>query len=455
MNSLRRKNSILLVEDDRNAREGIARFLRGKYDITVAEDGVRGLNILKKNGFDLVVTDIKMPGVDGMEILAATKQLKPSPPCVLITAYGTIEAAVKAIKDGAYDFVSKPINLDQLELILERAFESINLREENELLRQKLEERNFGFEKIIGKSGRMADVMELVRQVAPAKSTVLITGESGTGKELIAQAVHMLSGRKGQFVPVHCAALSSNLLESELFGHEKGAFTGAAEQRKGRFESADNGTIFLDEIGEIDLTVQVKLLRVLESRSFERVGGSVSLQTSARVITATNRDLEAMVARGEFREDLFFRLNVINIELPSLRERPEDIPLLIKYYLEHFAVENGKKISGLDDAALDILMSYDWPGNVRELRNCLERMVVLSRGDILQASGIPKQIRDKVCPAPEGGLTALDTLNIEKNERRLIVQALDDTEGNRTLAAEKLGISRRTLHRKLIEYGIS
>ena len=446
------KKTILLVEDDRNTREGINRLLRHKYDITIAEDGVRGINILERNNFDIVITDIKMPGADGMKVLEKTLEKNPSPACILITAYGSIETAVDAIKSGAYDFISKPINLERLEQVIERAFESKKLKEENITLRKRLDEK-YGLENIIGKSRKILEVFDLVKQIAPAKSTVLITGESGTGKELIAHAIHRLSERKGSFVPVHCAALPAALLESELFGHEKGAFTGAHERREGRFETAAGGSIFLDEIGEIDKSVQVKLLRVIETKTFERIGGSLPINSNVRIIAATNRNLQEMVDKGEFREDLFYRLNVLAVELPPLRERREDLSLLVKSFIDYFSKENGKEVEGVSDDALKVLYSYNWPGNIRELRNCIERMVVLCRQPILQVADIPISIRDKISPGSMQNFVQSGNLNIEENEKRLILQALKETSGNRTLAAEKLGISRRTLHRKLKEDG--
>ena len=447
------KKSILLVEDDRNTRNGIAKLLRYKYDITTAEDGLRGINILKKNNFDLVVTDIQMPGADGMDILKETLKKEPKPPCILITAYGSIETAVEAIKAGAYDFISKPVNVDRMEQVFARALESKDLKEENLRLKKRLNDK-YGLENIIGKSSKMRDVFDMVKQVSTAKSTILITGESGTGKELIAQAIHVLSGRKGAFVPVHCAALPANLLESELFGHEKGAFTGASEKRAGRFELANRGTIFLDEIGEIDKTIQVKLLRILETKTFERVGGVQSITTDTRIVTATNRNLPEMVKNGEFREDLFYRLDVLNIELPPLRDRIEDIPLLVNSFIDFFASENNKTVRGVSDEVLNVFSSYNWPGNIRELRNCIERMVVLCREEILQIGNIPYNIREKISPDLVEKNISYKTLNIESNEKKLIIHALDETDGNRTAAAEKLGISRRTLHRKLNEYGL-
>ena len=453
MKSIKNKKSILLVEDDRNTRDGIAKLLRSKYDITVAEDGIRGINILKKNNFDLVVTDIQMPGAGGMDILKATLKKEPNPPCILITAYGSIETAVDAIKAGAYDFISKPINVDRMEQVFERALESEGLREENRRLKERLDEK-YGLESIIGKSLPMHNVFDMVKQVAPAKSTILITGESGTGKELIAQAIHTLSGRRGAFIPVHCAALPANLLESELFGHEKGAFTGASEKRIGRFEMADRGTIFLDEIGEIDQSVQVKLLRILEAKTFERVGGSSPVVTDTRIVTATNRNLQKMVKDGDFREDLFYRLNVLNIELPPLRDRKEDIPLLVKSFISQSSSENNKSIEGISDEVLNIFNSYNWPGNIRELKNCIERMVVLCRGNILEVANLPYNIKEEFSPDLVAASSSSEVLNIESNEKRLILRALDETDGNRTAAALKLGISRRTLHRKLNEYEI-
>ena len=448
------RKTILLIEDDRNTRNGVAKLLRHKYEIVVAEDGARGINVLQRNSFDLVLTDIQMPGVNGMDILAECLKKSPAVPCVLITAYGSIEAAVDAIKAGAYDFISKPIDVSKLELIIERALESKELKEENTRLKKQLYEK-YGVENIIGSSPKIREVLETVKQVAPAKATVLILGESGTGKELIAKAIHNLSGRKGAFIPVHCAALQSTLLESELFGHERGAFTGASEQRKGRFELADGGTIFLDEIGEINQMVQVKLLRILETKTFERVGGVVPIQTDARIVAATNKDLNALVKEGKFREDLFFRLNVLSVELPPLRERKEDIPLLVKNFIDFYSRENSKKIEGISEYALSVILKYGWPGNIRELRNCIERMVVLCREKILQTTNIPQNIIENVMPGTSLGKTlSTGTLNIENNEKTLIIQALDQTNGNRTLAAEKLGISRRTLHRKLNEYGL-
>jgi DNA-binding NtrC family response regulator len=447
------KYKILIVDDERNTRSVLERFLRGRFDITLAEDGSRALNILKKNNFDLLLTDLRMPGADGFEVLQAALKKDPQPTCIVFTAYGSIENAVEAMKKGAFDFVTKPINFDRLELLFDRALESRALKEENKELKKRLD-KNFGAESIIGNSSAMQNVMDTVRQVAPTRSTVLITGESGTGKEVIAQTIHQLSGRSGKFLPVHCAALPANLLESELFGHEKGAFTGAVEQKKGRFELADEGTLFLDEIGEVDLQIQVKLLRVLEARCFERVGGIETVHTDARVVTATNRDLVAMVRENTFREDLFYRLDVVSIHLPPLRERQEDIPLFVKHFIDEFSRENAREIDGISEDAVSALCAYDWPGNIRELRNCIERMVVLSRAKGLQLENVPVHIREKTSPGISSKIFAASTLDLDKNEKGLILKALEECNGNRTNAAEKLGISRRTLHRKLHTYNI-
>jgi DNA-binding NtrC family response regulator len=443
---------LLIVDDERNTRDALARYFRNRFDITLAEDGVTGINLLKRNNYELVLTDLRMPGADGMSVLEAALNKNPAPGCIVFTAYGSIENAVAAVKAGAFDFVTKPVNLDKLEIVIERALESRQLKQENKQLKKKLG-GDVDLSGIVAKSVAMREVMDTVKQIAPGRSTILLTGESGTGKEVIARAIHKLSERDGQFIPVHCAALPSNLLESELFGHEKGSFTGAIEQKKGRFELADGGTLFLDEIGEIEPQVQVKLLRVLETRTFERVGGVESIMTGARLISATNRDLKAMVDEGEFREDLFYRLDVVNIKLPPLRERIEDIPLLVKQFIDDSARENGKNIESISEEALDVLCSYQWPGNIRELRNCIERMVVLSRSSVLEVDNVPMNIRsgnpNETVPAFKSS-----SLDIDKNEKILIMKALEECGGNRTKAADKLGISRRTLHRRLKDYNL-
>ncbi len=443
-----RKYSILIADDERSSRDGLARLLRLNYEVTVAEDGARAINMIRKNNYDIVVTDLKMPGADGMDVLREALLRKPQPVCIIMTAYGSIPSAIEATREGAFDFIQKPLNLDQLELIVQRAVEKKQLTEENQELKRKLS-RSYGLDDIIGKSSSMHEVFETVRQVAPARTTVMIAGESGTGKEMIAHSIHGLSGRKGAFVAVHCAALPPTLLESELFGHEKGAFTGAVEQKKGRFELADGGTLFLDEIGEIDPSIQVKLLRALETRTFERVGGTVPVVTDTRVITATNKDIRSMVDGGKFREDLYFRLFVVSINLPPLRDRQEDIPLLVKHFLDEFSRENGKDVMSISEDALALLCRYRWPGNIRELRNCVERMVVLSRTKVLDMHNIPVHVRESISPDLAKPVLPANSLNIGKAEKLLIQKALDECGGNITKAAGKLGISRRTLHRKL------
>lgn len=447
------RRSILIIDDERGTREAMGKILRLDYDITLAEDGEKGINLLNRNHYDLILSDIRMePGPSGLDVLAASLKLTPPPPCILFTAYGSIETAVEAVKQGAFDFVTKPVNFDRLEIIIRRALESVSLKEENTELKRKLGS-SFGVKGMIGNSAKMKNIIETIEQVAPTRTTVLITGESGTGKELVAQAIHQCSGRTGKFVPVHCSALPDNLIESELFGHERGAFTGAVEMRKGRFELAEGGTIFLDEIGEIPLHIQVKLLRVLESRSFERIGGSETIVTDARVVAATNRDLKKMVEEGTFREDLFYRLDVVSLEIPPLRERKEDIPLLVKHYLDVFNKENGKDI-GITETAMASLCAYAWPGNIRELRNCVERMVVLCRGKMIELENVPVDIREGVTPGIAKTVLSQPSCDLECNEKMLIERALNECGGNRTKAAEKLGISRRTLHRKLHTYNL-
>ncbi|MCC5850417.1 MAG: sigma-54-dependent Fis family transcriptional regulator [Verrucomicrobia bacterium] len=448
-----KKPAILIVDDERNTREGLARALRRHYEIHLAESGMAALNVLDAHPVDAVLTDLRMPGMDGLTLVRRVLARDPQPVCILLTAYGNVETAVEAMKNGAYDFLTKPVNLDRLEVVLKRALESRTLVATNRSLRQQLDEK-YGMEQIIGESGPMQAVFDTIRQVAPSRATVLIQGESGTGKELVAHALHNLSPRKkNPFVAVHCAALSDNLLESELFGHERGAFTGATEARKGRFELADGGSLFLDEIGEIQASTQVKLLRVMEERSFERVGGVETLDVDVRLIAATNRDLRVMVEEEKFREDLYFRLNVVQITLPPLRERRDDIPLLLNSFLHQFREENGRTLEGFTPDALEALNQYRWPGNIRELRNLVERMVVLSRGDKITLRDVPREVREggdgKKTSGPLAG-----AVSMEQAEKRMIEQALNDNDGNRTLAAKQLGISRRTLHRKLNEFGL-
>ncbi len=451
MNNHKKKPRLLIADDERNTRDALARYYQPRFELDLAEDGLAAIKLLNKNNYDLLLTDLRMPGADGMRVLEEALSLTPPPCCVVLTAYGSIETAVTAVKAGAFDFVTKPVNLDKLEIVIEHALESRELKAENRELKKRLS--GIDCDNMTAKSAAMRDIMDIIKQVAPTRSTVLLTGESGSGKEVVARAIHQLSGRTGQFIPIHCAALPPNLLESELFGHEKGAFTGAIEQKKGRFELADGGTLFLDEIGEIAPQIQVKLLRVLETRTFERVGGVESIQSDARLISATNRDLKEMVEHHEFREDLFYRLDVVNIVMPPLRERQEDIPVLVKSFIDEFARENGKDIHGISDEALDTLCAYRWPGNIRELKNCIERMVIFCRGTTLELNNVPMNIRtgESSDTTPAFHSSSLD---IEKNRKILILKAIEDCDGNRSRAADKLGISRRTLHRRLKEYNI-
>ena len=446
------KPRILLVDDERSTLEAMSRFLRRRFDVTAADDGAVAGKLIAENDYDLVLTDLRMPGKDGMSVLDASLKKNPQPLCIILSAYGTVESAVNAVKRGAFDFVMKPVNLEQLGLIIDRALATRQLQSENRELKEKLslDQKNPA---IIAQSAEMRRTLELVKQVAPSRATVLLTGESGTGKEVLARALHDWSGRSGKFVAVHCAALPANLLESELFGHEKGAFTGANESRKGRFELAAGGTLFLDEIGEIDAATQVKLLRVLENRTFERIGGTETLTSDARIVAATNRDLAKMVSEGTFREDLYYRLNVVTVHLAGLRERKEDIPLLIKHFMDMVCRDNGRDLLKISPEAMKALERYDYPGNIRELRNSIERMVVLARGDTLELADVPEHILNFTPTAPEKAVISEPAkLNLDGNERKLIEQALKSANGNRTHAAEILGISRRTLHRRLNEY---
>ncbi len=450
---------ILIVDDDRNTREGLRRALESGYAVRMAESAEKALAILDEATVDIVVSDIRMSGMDGLTLLQRGTARSHPPIFVMLTAYGNVETAVEAMKRGAYDFLMKPVNLDHLDMLLKRALRSRDVECENRSLREQLDSQ-FGLENIVGQSTAMRDVFEIVGQAAPTQATVLLQGESGTGKELVAHAIHRLSPRsKGPFIAVHCAALSPTLLESELFGHEKGAFTGAAERRRGRFEMADGGTLFLDEISEVDPAIQVKLLRVLEERKFERVGGHETLDVDIRLIAATNADLKKRVEEGKFRNDLFFRLDVVTVTLPPLRDRLEDVPLLCGHFLREFNEKNGKQIEDITPEAMAILSGYAWPGNVRELRNAIERMVVLGRGPRLTVRDLPAAIRGAVHAEGqkgqwrgESGRSAAPE-SMSEAERLMIYAALKKNSGNRTKAAQQLGISRRTLQRKLKEYG--
>jgi len=443
------KPTLLIVDDEKTTREGLRAALEGRYDVYLAEDAQAAMNLLESENFDVLLTDFRLPNEDGLKLIARAKSLPKPPICILMTAYGSEELAVDAMKRGADDYIAKGrLQIDELEMRIARALRQQNLETENVSLRQQLDSK-FGLENIIGKSPAMEEIFEVVQQVAPTRATVLIGGESGTGKELIAKALHQLSPRAKQpFVTVHCAALAPTLLESELFGHEKGAFTGAHERRIGRFEQAQGGTLFLDEIGEIDATIQVKLLRFLGERTFERVGSNQTLTADVRLVAATNKTLEELVKAGKFREDLFFRLRVVEIELPPLRERTGDIPLLAQSFLREFAKENGKAVNEFTADALECLMHCSWPGNVRELRTAIEHAVVLSRGERITVRDLPPSARGGGL-AGDAKLLPVRALTVKDAEKQLIVRALEETDGNRTLAAKKIGMSRRTFHRKL------
>jgi two-component system response regulator AtoC len=453
------QSTILIVDDEKHTRDGLRRLLENEYDVYVAADTTGAIDVLEREQIDVLITDLRLGGEDGMQLIERALK-RPHPPiCIMMTAYGSVDTAVEAMKRGAYDFVTKPLNLDKVEILIARALGTRRTEQENRALKQQVDER-FGLENIIGRSLALHEVLDTIRQVAPSSANVLIEGESGTGKELAAHAIHNLSRRsKAKFVTVHCAALSPTLLESELFGHERGAFTGAHERRIGRFEQANGGTIFLDEIGEIDPSTQVKLLRVIsEERAFERVGGNQTLKADVRLIAATNKNLERLVAEGKFRDDLYFRLNVVHITMPPLRERKEDIPLLVNNFLRHFSKQNEKPLLELTPDAMNTLLTYNWPGNVRELRTAIEHGVVMATGPKITLRDLPINLRQAAGASLPGGITPAkafgeksSALDLHETERRLIMQALATTNGNITAAAKKLGISRRTLHRKINE----
>ncbi len=449
--------TLLIVDDEKTTREGLRAALEDRYDVYLAEDAKAAMDLLEKDHFDVLLTDFRLPTEDGMKLIARAKSLSKPPICILMTAYGSEELAVDAMKRGADDYIPKGrLQIDELEMRIANALRRQNLEVENVALHQQLDAK-FGLESLTGESSAMKEVFEVVQQVAPTRATVLLLGETGTGKEMLAKVIHQLSPRARQpMVTVHSAALAPTLLESELFGHEKGAFTGAYERRIGRFEQAQGGTLFLDEIGEIDASIQVKLLRFLGERTFERVGSNKTLTADVRLLAATNKDLEERVKAGAFREDLFFRLRVVELRLPPLRERLEDIPLLARTFLREFSEENAKPVTGLTADAADLLLRYPWPGNVRELRTAIEHGVVLCRGDKISARDLPASVREAVVRAPEEKdakrLLARNSLNLKEAERELIIRALKATGGSRTLAAQKLGMSRRNFHRKLHQH---
>lgn len=450
-------HTILVIEDDAPQLRALTGFLkRQHFRILWSTSGVGGIRTAREQSIDLVLTDYRMPDKNGLDVLREIKKINPEIAVILMTAYGNVEMAVQSMKEGAFDYLTKPIDLDELEIIIRKALERKQLVSENKELRRQLRDR-YRFDEITSGSAEMEEVINAAGRAAGSKATVLIRGESGTGKELIARAIHYTSPRKdGPFVPVNCAALSENLLESELFGHERGAFTGADKQRKGRLEQADGGTLFIDEVGEIPVSAQVRLLRVLQEREFERVGGNETVQVDVRVIAATNRDLEKMMEGGEFREDLFYRLHVISVRIPPLRDRRGDIPPLVSHFTSRYASENGKEIQGVSKETMDILMKYDYPGNVRELENAIERAVVMTRGTLIVTEDLPIHIRIAQSEAnspykvEDGSLSEI----IGNLERHLIADALAKARGNQSKAAEALGISERNLRYKLKKYGM-
>jgi two-component system, NtrC family, response regulator AtoC len=447
--------TILIVDDEKHTREGLRQSLEEEFDVYTASNIEEALNVLDADRVDLVLTDLRIGGEDGMALIEKVLQRARPPICILMTAYGSIATAVEAMRKGAYDFVTKPINLDELGMKIRRAINGQRLEQENQQLKQQVDQR-FGLENLIGESPAMHRILDTIRQVAPTRATVLILGESGTGKELIARAIHNLSNRnKTRFVAFNCSAFSPQLVESELFGHEKGAFTGASERRIGRIEQAADGTLFLDEIGEIDGNVQVKLLRALDPGVFERVGGNQTIKTDIRLIAATNRDLARLVSEKKFREDLYYRLNVVQIRVPPLRERKEDIPLLANAFLKEISQRDNKTFRPLSPEAMEALLQYDWPGNIRELKGAIDSGVTLAIGHQVALQDLPLTISEARFSGSAGLDEKAGQMNLHNNEMRLILRALEETRGNRTEAAKKLGISRRTLHRRLKELNLT
>ena len=449
------KLSILVVEDGRSQREILRDFLRDDgYDVIEAENGDRAIEAVKSAYFDLLLLDYKMPGMDGMQVLEEVKRINPEIDVIMMTAYGTVDTAVKAMKAGAADYITKPIELEELHILIDRIAEQRTLRKENETLREELRGKGVTTNQIIFQSAAMSEVVNLSGRVASSSATVLIQGESGTGKELLARLIHNLSTRSERpMIVVNCAALSENLLESELFGHEKGAFTGASRRRIGRFEEANGGTLFLDEIGELSPAVQVKLLRFLQEREFQRVGGNRNIRSDVRIISATNRNLQGNIKHGTFREDLYYRLNVVRIAVPPVRERKEDLSPLIDHFLGRFAIANGKEIQGISPEARDLLLKYDYPGNVRELENIIERAVVITRGSVVTSRDLP--FSGSAIQPNTSKVKTWRSLqeSVEDLERKMIRKALDETANHQTKAADMLGVSERTLRYKLKKYG--
>lgn len=450
-----KKFTILTIDDEENIRIGLADYfeLEG-YNVKTASSGKEGLSIIEEGGIDIVITDLKMDGISGEEVVRRVTTEHPGIPVIVLTGHGSIDDATASIKAGAFDFLTKPLDLDHLNIVVKNALHGKILAEQNKELKEKLSKSiSVSDDDMIGKSSEIAKVRQMIEKAAPSKAGVLITGESGVGKELVARAIHNKSERKDKpFVIVHCAALSESLIESELFGFEKGAFTGAESMHKGRFELADGGTIFLDEIGEINQATQVKLLRVLQERKFERVGGEKTIEVDVRVVAATNKNIEQEVKLGNFREDLYYRLNVIRIEMPSLRERKDDIPLLMHSFLRRFNIENEKNITGFDNRSKSAMIKYNWPGNIRELKNCVESAVVMCTGTQIKIEDLPNSVRAK---SEEHTIQIPVGITMDEAEKIIIQENLAANNGNKSKTADMLGIGRKTLHRKLDEININ
>jgi DNA-binding NtrC family response regulator len=448
--------NILVIDDEAAQRDVLTGYLKKKgYKIFSASSGQEGIEITKNNPVDIILSDFKMPGLSGIDVLEQVKKINPEISFVIVTAFGTVENAVKAMRLGAFDYISKPVDLDELDLMIERIIEHKNLKSENQLLKGQLQKK-YKISSIVSQSQKMEEVINVAARVADSKANVLITGENGTGKEVLAKGIHYLSSRRdAPFVAVNVPALTETLLESELFGHEKGAFTGADKMKKGRFEIAHGGTIFLDEVGDIPQSIQVKLLRVLQEHQFERVGGTDKIEVDVRIIAATNKNLEQKIKDGTFREDLYYRLNVVSIKIPPLRERREDILPMIESFIEKYCKENDKAKLEISKEAADVLMKYNYPGNVRELENIIERAVVLTRGKVIMLNDLPMNIKgfkeERALPAlSEGTLTK----RVEVLEKQLIFDALQESGGNQTKAGKLLGLTERNLRYKLKKYNI-
>jgi len=452
---MKEKPRILVVDDEESIRMMLRAVLEEEgYEIIEAADGPEAVKAVEQNPLDLILLDIRMTTMDGIETLTEIRKISPFVPVLMMTAYATVKTAVEALKAGAFEYLAKPLDIEELKILVQKALEYYRLREENLTLKERLGSR-FDFSRIIGKGRKMKELFDFLAQVAPSEATVLILGESGTGKELVANAIHHNSPRTQQpFVKVACAALPETLLESELFGHEKGAFTGAIARREGRFQAAHRGTIFLDEVGEMSLAIQTKLLRVLQEREFEPVGSSRTAKVDVRVIAATNKDLGKEIKEGRFREDLFYRLNVIPIHLPPVRERKEDIPALANHFLSLYREKNKKEIKEISPKALDLLIRHDWPGNIRELENCLERAVIVARGELIAPADLPPAIQNLPAGKEDAEIPFPAGISLQEAEKALILKTLEDAGGNRSRAAEILGINRRTLQMKLKEYGM-